>query len=33
MCEEEEEGEGGEAGLKITYGHSKDRRPDLKQFL
>jgi transposase len=29
MCEEEEE----EEGLKITYGHSKDRRPDLKQFL
>jgi len=41
MCEEEEEGgaeggeveKGAEAGLKITYGYSKDRRPDLKQFL
>lgn len=41
MCEEEEteegqdEGSEGEkgAGLKITYGYSKDRRPDLKQFL
>jgi len=29
MCEEEDE----EAGLKITYGYSKDKRPDLKQFL
>lgn len=27
MCEE------GCGGLKITYGHSKDKRPDLKQFL
>ena len=27
-----DESEGG-AALKITYGYSKDRRPDLKQFL
>lgn len=38
MCEEEESGVGGDeseggAALKITYGYSKDRRPDLKQFL
>jgi transposase len=44
MCgQEEEAGEGEDeggrmekgaaAGLKITYGYSKDRRPDLKQFL
>ncbi len=28
MCEEEDSD-----GLNLTYGHSKDRRPDLKQFL
>lgn len=38
MCEEEGAGEGKGSkedgtGLRITYGHSKGRRPDLKQFL
>ena len=28
-----EEGEGGASVVKLTYGHSKDHRPDLKQLV
>ncbi len=33
ICEKENEEDNEPTPVKIVYGHSKDRRPDLKEFL